>query len=98
LSVLEDFKSTLKTKLTGNGKLGNPCKREVPMNRVLKGLVLRSLISVLIAFAAIAFLTGIYACFVNARVLGYAPETYWRGAMGFLVFAIAFLQVQIRDK
>lgn len=53
----------------------------------------------LIAVAAIAFLVGALSRFFgDGNLLGYPPVTYWRGAVGFLGFAIALLLIQIRDR
>ncbi len=42
----------------------------------------------LIALAALAFVVGTCLAFMNTTFL-LAPAGYWRGAMGFLAFAIA---------
>ncbi len=42
----------------------------------------------LIALAALAFVVGSCLAFMNKTFL-LAPVGYWRGAMGFLAFAIA---------
>jgi hypothetical protein len=52
---------------------------------------MRTVAAVLIVAAALAFLVGTYSAFTGAIVLGKAPVTYWRGAVGFLLFAITFL-------
>jgi hypothetical protein len=41
----------------------------------------------LIALAAVAFLTGAVLAFSQRSFL-LAPAGYWRGAMGFLLFAV----------
>lgn len=50
---------------------------------------MRNLILVLIFLAALAFLVGAVAAFSQATVLAKPPVTFWRGAVGFLLFAIA---------
>lgn len=45
----------------------------------------------LVVLAAVAFAVGAYSAFSGALVLGHAPVTYWRGAVGFLLFAMALL-------
>jgi len=42
----------------------------------------------LIGLAALAFVVGTYMAFTGQAYL-LAPQGYWRGAVGFLVFAIA---------
>ena len=42
----------------------------------------------LIGLGALAFLVGTYTAFTGQGFL-LAPQGYWRGAMGFLAFAIA---------
>ena len=43
----------------------------------------------LIVLAAIAFVVGAVLAFTH-HALGIEPVGYWRGAIGFLLFAIAF--------
>lgn len=50
---------------------------------------MRNVILALIALAALAFLVGAVAAFSHAEILGKPPVTFWRGAVGFLLFAIA---------
>jgi len=50
---------------------------------------MRKLIVVLMVLAALAFLVGAVAAFTHGTVLDKPPVTYWRGAVGFLLFAIA---------
>jgi len=50
---------------------------------------MRNIILLLIALAALAFLVGAAAAFAHGTVLGKPPVTFWRGAVGFLLFAIA---------
>lgn len=60
---------------------------------------MRQLIRSFIVLAGLAFLVGALARFVvNGPLLGHEPVVYWRGAVGFLLFAIALLLTQIRDK
>lgn len=42
----------------------------------------------LIGLAALAFVVGAYLAFTNVQFL-LQPVGYWRGAVGFLLFAIA---------
>ena len=42
----------------------------------------------LIGLGALAFAVGTFTAFTGQSVL-LAPQGYWRGAMGFLAFAIA---------
>jgi hypothetical protein len=60
---------------------------------------MRSFVTVLIVLAAVAFLMGsIHAFFGNftfgIRFLAKDPETYWRGATGLILFAIALMMLQ----
>jgi hypothetical protein len=48
----------------------------------------RTLCWVLIGLAALAFSTGTYIAFAH-RVFLLEPVGFWRGAIGFLLFAIA---------
>lgn len=50
---------------------------------------MRKVVVALIVLAALAFLVGTYAAFAHTYVLAKAPVTFWRGAVGFLLFAIA---------
>jgi hypothetical protein len=49
---------------------------------------MRNVCWTLIGLAAVAFATGTYLAFAN-RVFLITPQGYWRGAVGFLAFAIA---------
>jgi hypothetical protein len=49
---------------------------------------MRSLCWVLIGLAALAFCVGTYAAFTHQMIL-LEPVGFWRGAVGFLLFAIA---------
>lgn len=50
---------------------------------------MRNLILALILLAALAFVVGTVAAFGQTTVLAKPPVTFWRGAVGFLLFAIA---------
>lgn len=50
---------------------------------------MRNVILALIVLAALAFLVGALASFSHAVILGKPPVTFWRGAVGLLLFAIA---------
>ena len=52
---------------------------------------MRTLAIVLVVVAALAFVVGTYAAFGSAAVLGKAPVSYWRGVVGFLLFAITIM-------
>lgn len=53
----------------------------------------------LVILAAVAFLIGSVCRFLpEGEFLGYRPVMYWRGAIGFLAFAITLLLTQIRDQ
>ncbi|NWF99806.1 MAG: hypothetical protein HXY19_02525 [Thermoanaerobaculaceae bacterium] len=56
---------------------------------------MRTLAIVLVVLAALAFVVGAYEAFGNALVLGKPPVTYWRGAVGLLLFAVA---LQLLDR
>ncbi len=56
---------------------------------------MRTLAIVLVVLAALAFVVGTYGAFGNALVVGKAPVTYWRGAVGLLLFAVA---LQLLDR
>ena len=59
---------------------------------------MKQLANILLALAALAFLTGTLARFFSDGVLlGNEAVVYWRGAMGFLAFAMALILIQIRD-
>ena len=57
---------------------------------------MRSVCWVLIGLAALAFCVGTYAAFSHQVIL-LEPVGFWRGAVGFLLFAIA-LQIMDRSK
>jgi len=52
---------------------------------------MRTLAIVLTVLAVVAFLVGTYAAFGNVAVVGKPPVTYWRGAVGLLLFAVTVL-------
>jgi hypothetical protein len=55
--------------------------------------------NILLILAVLAFLVGTLARFFSGGVLlGNEAVVYWRGAMGFLAFAIALILLQIRDR
>jgi hypothetical protein len=54
---------------------------------------------VLICLAALAFVVGTLGrFFLDGSLLGIEPVVYWRGAIGFLAFAMTLILIQIRDK
>jgi hypothetical protein len=55
---------------------------------------MRALCWTLIVLAAIAFVVGTATAFGHTRYL-IEPVGYWRGAVGFLLFAIAIRAMQI---
>ena len=55
---------------------------------------MRQAVWVLVALAAVAFLVGTFSAFSGIVVVGKAPVTYWRGAVGFLLFAITLLLLE----
>jgi hypothetical protein len=57
---------------------------------------MRSVCWVLIGLAALAFCVGTYAAFSHQVIL-LEPVGFWRGAVGFLLFAIT-LQIMDRSK
>jgi hypothetical protein len=55
-------------------------------------------VNVLIGLAVLAFLVGTLGRFIfGGQWLGNEPVVFWRGAMGFLAFAITLILLQIRD-
>ena len=50
---------------------------------------MKNLCWTLIGLAALAFATGAWLAFTKATFI-LEPQGYWRGAVGFLAFAIAF--------
>lgn len=58
--------------------------------------MMRPLAVLLVILAAIAFIVGALSAFGVGAVLGRAPVTYWRGAVGFLLFAITLLLMERR--
>jgi hypothetical protein len=57
---------------------------------------MRSLCWTLIALAAAAFIVGTATAFAH-QVFLLEPVGYWRGAVGFLLFAIAFRLMDSRS-
>ena len=57
---------------------------------------MRSVCWILIGLAALAFCVGTYAAFSHQVIL-LEPVGFWRGAVGFLLFAIT-LQIMDRSK
>ena len=55
---------------------------------------MRQLIVVLVVLAALAFVVGAISAFGGTDIVGKAPVTYWRGAVGFLLFAITLLLME----
>jgi len=60
---------------------------------------MRKLAVVLTVLAALSFFGGIWRVFlgrlvVGTSILGFRPETYWRGATGLLLFAIVLLMLE----
>ena len=56
---------------------------------------MRTLCWLLIALAALAFTVGTVVAFAHTTFL-LEPVGYWRGAVGFLLFAIAFRMMDSR--
>ena len=50
----------------------------------------------LIGLAALAFLVGTFLTFRNMQFL-LTPAGYWRGAMGFLLFAISLRVMDMKN-
>jgi hypothetical protein len=59
---------------------------------------MRQLAIVLIVVAALLFLIGLYCSFFATAVFGKIGVTHWRGAIAFLAFAIAVLQLHAAPK
>lgn len=60
---------------------------------------MRRLVDLLIVLAAVVFLWGAARCFALSLPVpgtGFSPETYWRGAVGLLLFAMALLMRERR--
>ena len=51
---------------------------------------------VLIGLAALAFLVGAFLAFTGGRTFLLTPPGFWRGAVGFLLFAIALRTMEDR--
>jgi hypothetical protein len=59
---------------------------------------MRQLAIVLIVVAALIFLAGVYTSVFTATVFGKVGVTLWRGAVAFVLFAIAVLQLHTAPK
>ena len=57
---------------------------------------MRSVCWVLIGLAALAFCVGTFAAFTHQVIL-LEPVGFWRGAVGFLLFAIALRMMDSRE-
>jgi hypothetical protein len=59
---------------------------------------MKQAVNILLILAVLSFLVGTLARFLwDGVLLGNEAVVYWRGAMGFLAFAIALILIQIRD-
>jgi hypothetical protein len=56
---------------------------------------MRSVCWLLIGLAALAFCVGTFAAFTHQTIL-LEPVGFWRGAVGFLLFAIALRMMESR--
>jgi hypothetical protein len=59
---------------------------------------MRQVAIVLTVVAALCFLVGTFASFSGALVIGKPGMTFWRGAVGLAVLAIAALQLNAAPK
>jgi len=57
---------------------------------------MKALCWVLIVLAALAFVVGTVLAFSGGRAWMLTPAGYWRGAVGFLLFAIALRVMEDR--
>jgi hypothetical protein len=57
---------------------------------------MRHLAMLFVLLALVAFVVGTYAAFAGTMIAGKFPVTYWRGAVGLLLFAISFLLLEHR--
>ncbi len=57
---------------------------------------MKGLCWLLIILAAVAFVVGAALAFSGGQTWLLAPQGYWRGAMGFLLFAIALRVMEER--
>ncbi len=57
---------------------------------------MKSLCWLLIILAAVAFVVGTALALSGGQTWLLAPQGYWRGAMGFLLFAIALRVMEER--
>jgi hypothetical protein len=53
---------------------------------------------VLIIMAAVAFVVGALLAFGGGQAWLLPPQGYWRGAVGFLLFAIALRLMDVRSE
>ena len=58
---------------------------------------MRSVCWLLIGLAALAFCVGTFAAFTHQMIL-LEPVGYWRGAVGFLLFAISIKMMDTSTK
>ncbi len=58
---------------------------------------MRNVCWLLIALAALAFVVGTVLAFTGSKFL-IEPAGYWRGAIGFLLFAIAIRMMEDRHQ
>jgi hypothetical protein len=56
---------------------------------------MRSVCWLLIGLAALAFCVGTFSAFTHSKIL-LEPVGFWRGAVGFLLFAIALRMMDTR--
>lgn len=66
---------------------------------------MRMLTNVIVVLAALCFFAGTIAAaaghhalygVIHSRIFLWSPETWWRGAVGLLLFAITFLLMERR--
>jgi hypothetical protein len=57
---------------------------------------MKSVCWLLIALAGLAFIVGTWLAFMNTQFM-LQPVGYWRGAVGFLLFAIALRMMDARS-
>jgi hypothetical protein len=59
---------------------------------------MRQLAVALIVLAALVFLAGVYASVFNTVLFARGASWFWKGAIAFLAFAIAVLQLHAAPK
>jgi|MudIll2142460700_1097286.scaffolds.fasta_scaffold1030161_2 hypothetical protein len=59
---------------------------------------MRQLAVALIVLAAVVFLVGVYSTLFNTILFARGPSWFWKGAIAFLGFAIAVLQLHAAPK